>query len=187
MCRILIILAGFIRARKLMRLFESVREYPKLCEVLKDTEDSILEKVLMTVAKGGKMIYWVIDNMYILSDLKVLNFQTSMLSKIAVYILTVVYTALLFSGIRKFILAIKAEVELRNIQDPSAQEYKEEKEEIFKIKKEALCKILTTFIDALSIFPFFSKTASKSRLYDLLGLLGRLINLYFLLRARLNQ
>ena len=67
-------------ARKLFRLFKSLNEYKKILDLLKKDQKP-QELVLNLITRIGFFLYWIFDNLAILSKLKILSFDPKSLSK----------------------------------------------------------------------------------------------------------
>lgn len=68
-------------ARKLFRLFKSFKEYAKLLEVLAKKDIRLEDLILNVVTRVGFLLYWLFDNLAILSKLKILNMDVKQLGK----------------------------------------------------------------------------------------------------------
>ena len=60
-------------ARKLFRLFKSLNEYKKLMDLLKK-DQSLEDLILSIITRIGFLLYWIFDNLAILSKIKILSF-----------------------------------------------------------------------------------------------------------------
>ena len=68
-------------ARKLFRLFKSFKEYAKLLEVLAKSDLPLQDLVLQVITRVGFLLYWIFDNLAILSKLKIVDMDTKSLGK----------------------------------------------------------------------------------------------------------
>ena len=68
-------------ARKLFRLFKSLNEYKKILDLLQKEEGMTLDLALKLITRIGFLLYWIFDNLAILSKIKVLSFETKNLAK----------------------------------------------------------------------------------------------------------
>ena len=68
-------------ARKLFRLFKSFKEYAKLLEVLAKKNMRVEDLVLNVITRVGFLLYWIFDNLAILSKIKLLDMDVKALGK----------------------------------------------------------------------------------------------------------
>jgi hypothetical protein len=87
-------------ARKLFRLFKSLNEFKKIKELLAVKNGINIDVVLNILVRGSFMIYWLFDNLAILSKIKVLEKDPKPFGKLGA---TFWLLALVFN----FILVIK--------------------------------------------------------------------------------
>lgn len=67
-------------ARKLFRLFKSINEYHKINEFLSKKELSQVD-MLNVAGRVAFLLYWVFDNLSVLSSVKFLNFDAKQMNK----------------------------------------------------------------------------------------------------------
>ncbi len=60
-------------ARKLFRLFKSLNEFKKIKELVSGKNGINIDVILNVLVRGSFMIYWLFDNLAILSKIKVLE------------------------------------------------------------------------------------------------------------------
>lgn len=60
-------------ARKLFRLFKTVNEYKKIEDILKKTPEMDFNNVLAILTRAFFGVYWIFDNLNILSRLKIIE------------------------------------------------------------------------------------------------------------------
>ena len=66
-------------ARKLFRLFKTVNEAKKIQELLR--QDLTTESILNIGVRGFFGIYWIFDNLNILSKIKILSYDSKAMGK----------------------------------------------------------------------------------------------------------
>jgi hypothetical protein len=59
-------------ARKLFRLFKTINEYKKIQELIKKNPDMDINTILAVLTRAFFGIYWIYDNLNILSKLKII-------------------------------------------------------------------------------------------------------------------
>lgn len=65
--------SGFHRARQVFRLFKSLREVRRIKLVLNDKRHSRYERFLLVFSRASFLLYWAMDNLALLSDLRVIR------------------------------------------------------------------------------------------------------------------
>lgn len=67
-------------ARKLFRLFKSVNEFKKMKDLWKQNRS--IDNILNLLIRGFFSLYWIFDNLNILSKIKILDFDNKKMGKI---------------------------------------------------------------------------------------------------------
>ena len=67
-------------ARKLFRLFKSLNEFKKILDIV-EKGDKPTDLVLKLITRVGFLLYWMFDNLAILSKIKVLSFDAKSIGK----------------------------------------------------------------------------------------------------------
>ncbi len=78
-------------ARKLLRLFETAREYATLLRILKQENMWPVEKALAVGGQCVMMLYWIAENLYVLAKLKILPLGQGGLFKATVWLGLAIY------------------------------------------------------------------------------------------------
>ena len=66
-------------ARKLFRLFKTVNELKKMQDFLK--QDMTTDNILNLIVRGFFGLYWIFDNLNILSKIKILSYDNKQMAK----------------------------------------------------------------------------------------------------------
>jgi hypothetical protein len=83
-------------ARKLLRLFESAREYATLAALLGQDKRPISKK-LAIFGQVTMVIYWAIENLYVLAKLNILPLNKDLLLKLVVWVASILYLSTIAS------------------------------------------------------------------------------------------
>ncbi len=91
-------------ARKLFRLFKTVNEYKKIEDMLKKNPDLSFPNVLAILTRAFFGVYWVYDNLNILSKLKIIEKDSKPFAKTGAFFWLLALLTNLISVVREIIL-----------------------------------------------------------------------------------
>ena len=161
-------------ARKLLRLFESAREYAALAKLYKQDMHPI-EKKLAIAGQWVMMIYWLAENLYILAKLRILPVGENWLFKSTVWLGLVAYLITMFT--QKMTLQM-VEQRIGEVKKSSESEesVKHEQLKALLAKKMLIYTIIAKeSADNIGLLPLLN-LCKPSFFVDLLGSLGSLFN-----------
>ena len=100
-------------ARKLFRLFKTVNEYKKIEEMLKKNPEMNFANVLAILTRAFFGIYWIYDNLNILSKIKVIEKDAKPFAKTGAFFWLLALLTNLVSIVREIIINEKKRAHLK--------------------------------------------------------------------------
>ena len=108
-------------ARKMLKLFESLKVYGVLLKVVKSDMNKT-HKFFVIANHCIMMVYWAAENLYVMSKLRILSFNSNLLLKLLAWIAILGYISSLIIRIRE-LKGINIEIEkLKKTIEPSNDE-----------------------------------------------------------------
>lgn len=68
-------------ARKMFRLLKSIHEVDKILSLLGDLQADLPQKTLEVLSRSFFFVYWILDNLVILSQIKFIRYETKPIAK----------------------------------------------------------------------------------------------------------
>jgi len=161
-------------ARKILNLFDWLRDYSSLVKVHNDSSLDPKEKQMTIIQNVLSIIYGICDNFYILSRLKILNFNPDLFSKINAWVGILIYLGCMYYQDAQ----IKAiDTQLAGLYKPT--DLSENQETQTKIKQLLIRRFMARLImsketaDNIGLLPFL-KIVKPNKFIDLMSSTGSL-------------
>ena len=91
-------------ARKLFRLFKTVNEYKKIEDLLKKNPEMSFANILAILTRAFFGVYWVYDNLNILSKLKIIEKDSKKFAKTGAFFWLLALLTNLIAVVREIII-----------------------------------------------------------------------------------
>ena len=161
-------------ARKMLRLFESAKVYTVLLQVY-SMRICTADKYIKILKCFTMIIYWAVDNLYTLSKLRILPFNSASIAKITAWVSIIAYISLVILKLRKLENMNKEIEKLTNIITDNTSSEVNQLRKLICAKKLIIARILQETADNIWILQIFSNSGSSCTM-NLMVAMGNLLS-----------